>query len=392
MKIGDIYYVNFPFDVSSTSLLHPMVATRTAVSRTTDPCIIYIDGNKNLNLDHIAQHTEAYKLKSTGIQIFLFEWLHYMPNGGTSNRSWYHECKYDPVENTNLRSKLLDYLKTFSLGTDIPITVNACEYNISTHFQKIYEPLTLRCLDIQNQIETLGLDIQNITIPPKEKILYKFWCATNRYTTYRHIIMSYLADKPGRYSWRFNCDRMCDDISFLKNLPWEKLKAGNDILNSNDWFIDQKTEKVSVTDPYSDYTANFVLSDSASGAEGLQSSLFDSFVAVVNETVCFQPTTIITEKTLNPMYSMMPFIMVSAPFTLEYLHRLGFKTFGDWWDESYDIETDHEKRILTIFNVIEYINNKSIEELSEIYREMADVLAWNRRHVCDFYKEDKVLP
>jgi hypothetical protein len=392
MKIGDIYYINFPFDVPSTSLLHPLVASKTAVSRTNDPCIIYIDVSEDLNLDHIVQHKEAYKLKSTGIQIFLFEWLHHLPNGDKGNRSWYHECEYDSTQHINLRSKLLSYLKTFSLRTGIHVTVNACEYNISTHFQKIYKPLTLRCLDIQNQIETLGLDIQNITIPPKEKILYKFWCATNRYTTYRHIIMSYLADKPGRYSWRFDCDRMCDEIPFLKNLPWEKLKAGNDILNSNDWFVDQKTEKVFVTDPYSDYTANFVLSDSASGTEGFQSSFFNSFVAVVNETVCFQPTTIITEKTLNPMYSMIPFIMVSAPFTLEYLHRLGFKTFGNWWDESYDIETDHEKRILKIFNVIDYVNSKSIEELSQIYKEMKDVLEWNRKCVCDFYKDDKVLP
>lgn len=392
MKTGDIYYINFPFYVPSIGNLHPEVASKTAIARTKDPCIIYIDGSENLNLDHLACHEESFRLRNTGIQIFLFEWLHYIPLLGEPNRSWYHEIEVTPTQDVNLRSKLLNYLKTFSLRTEIPIIVNACEYNISTYFQKFYEPLTLRCLDIQNQIETLGLDLQRTIIPPKEKINYKFWCATNRYTTYRHIIMSYLADKPGRYSWRFYCDKVCDDIPFLNNLPWDKIKIGNTILNSNNWYIDQNIDKVHVTDPYATYKANFNVGDSASGTVGLQSSLFDCFLAVVNETVCFQPTTIITEKTLNPMFSMTPFIMVSAPHTLEYLHKLGFKTFNRWWDESYDNEIDHAKRFQKIFTSIDYIDSLSLSDLQNIYKEMIPTLEWNRQHVCDFYKHDRILP
>jgi uncharacterized protein YqgQ len=73
----------------------------------------------------------------------------------------------------------------------------------------------------------------------------------------------------------------------------------------------------------------------------------------------------------------MPVIVVAPPRTLEYLKTFGFQTFDKWWDESYDLEEDHEQRLLKIFDVIDYINEKSLQELEIIYNEMAEILEHN---------------
>lgn len=379
--------------MQSSEELHPEVLGKTAISRTTSPSIIYIGDGDTLDLTNIIDHPRNQELTDLGIEIFLFEWLkYYRTEGEKFNRFFYNELEYSSLEHDNLRSELLDKLQNFSINTKIPITVNACEYNISTHFSKFYNSLNLRCLDIQNQIETLGLDLLNKKPSLKKEINYKFWCATNRYTIYRHIIMCFLVDKLGKYSWRFIVPEMFNNIPYLKNLPWEDLKIRNQVLNSADYFIDQKKDKVTVTDLNTYNSIGYLIDANASGGEIFQRSLFDCFVSIVNETTFFQPTAAITEKTLNPMFSMTPFVLVSPPFCLEYLHKLGFKTFGNWWDESYDLETDHEKRILKIFNVIEYINKMSLEQLQSIYKEMIPTLLWNQEHVLKFYKQDKILP
>ena len=86
----------------------------------------------------------------------------------------------------------------------------------------------------------------------------------------------------------------------------------------------------------------------------------------------------ITEKTEKAFTTASPFIIASGPRYLEKLHELGFKTFNDWWDESYDKITHPKKRLEAILNVIKYINTKSYEELMAMWKEMKPVLKHNQ--------------
>ena len=52
----------------------------------------------------------------------------------------------------------------------------------------------------------------------------------------------------------------------------------------------------------------------------------------------------LTEKTVKPILAKRLFIMIGARHTLFKLHSLGFKTFGDVIDESYDNEILNKKR------------------------------------------------
>lgn len=47
-------------------------------------------------------------------------------------------------------------------------------------------------------------------------------------------------------------------------------------------------------------------------------------------------TPFVTEKTFKPIAFKHPFVVAGPPGTLAFLHKLGFETFENLWDESYD--------------------------------------------------------
>jgi hypothetical protein len=109
----------------------------------------------------------------------------------------------------------------------------------------------------------------------------------------------------------------------------------------------------------------------------LEEAYRDVFCDIVTESRFAQPTSNYSEKTFHPMWYKKPFILGAPPFTLKLLKQEGFKTFSDFWDESYDSITLHEERILKIFEVIDFINSKNIEELQEMYVQMKPILEHN---------------
>jgi thymidylate synthase len=69
--------------------------------------------------------------------------------------------------------------------------------------------------------------------------------------------------------------------------------------------------------------------------------------------------------------------MISSPYTLKYLKKLGYKTFNKWWDESYDDELDLDTRLNMIIKILEDLNKKSEKELVEMLEEMRPIIEHN---------------
>lgn len=88
--------------------------------------------------------------------------------------------------------------------------------------------------------------------------------------------------------------------------------------------------------------------------------------------------TFITEKTEKCFSAGMPFIIVGTPFFLKRLRKLGFKTFGKFWDESYDDIEDTEGRLKAIFKVVETISHYKHSKLAELYHKMIPILKHNQ--------------
>jgi len=113
---------------------------------------------------------------------------------------------------------------------------------------------------------------------------------------------------------------------------------------------------------------------------------YNTFCNIITETVFYgNNINFITEKTEKCFTAGQPFIVVSNPYFLKKLKELGYKTFSDFWDESYDDEEDDEIRMQMIFNEIKKINLLSYDELSKMYSKMIPILKHNQKINSDWY-------
>lgn len=106
-----------------------------------------------------------------------------------------------------------------------------------------------------------------------------------------------------------------------------------------------------------------------------------TWFSVVSETSADSEFLFITEKTMKPIMNLHPFIINGNPNTLKLLQSLGFKTFSKFWDESYDSETNFKIRIEKILKIIEFLCNKSQDEMIELIKSMEEILHYNKKHL-----------
>ena len=82
-------------------------------------------------------------------------------------------------------------------------------------------------------------------------------------------------------------------------------------------------------------------------------------------------------STFNPIHQGHPIIQFGPYKSLERMRERGFKTFDEWWDESYDEIKDGWERFDAILKLVDKLSRKSNKELLEMYVDMKDVLQHN---------------
>lgn len=102
----------------------------------------------------------------------------------------------------------------------------------------------------------------------------------------------------------------------------------------------------------------------------------DALIDLVSETHVNGNTFYITEKTLRPMWLKKPFVIFATRDYLDYLHQMGFKTFCEFWPETYD-GYEGRDRFRMILELIDSIASKSNNELEFMYHSMKSVLDHN---------------
>jgi hypothetical protein len=105
--------------------------------------------------------------------------------------------------------------------------------------------------------------------------------------------------------------------------------------------------------------------------------LMESFIFVVTETCYWQAKTHLTEKIFKPIVLQMPFILVGCAHNLEYLRGYGFKTFSDFWDESYDTIEDPILRLQAVTTILKDIATMSPTQQKSMLKDMLPVLEHN---------------
>ena len=96
-----------------------------------------------------------------------------------------------------------------------------------------------------------------------------------------------------------------------------------------------------------------------------------SLISIVTETNFENNDIFNTEKIFKPMVHRHPFILVGPYKTLEHLKDMGYKTFSDFWDESYDDIEDPFERLLKIVEICKDIQSwDDIKKKKFFYKSM----------------------
>ena len=75
----------------------------------------------------------------------------------------------------------------------------------------------------------------------------------------------------------------------------------------------------------------------------------------------------ITEKSFKSAYCELPMLVVGLPNTLTTWKRMGFESFPEFFDESYDSENDDNKRMQMVQDEIEKFCNTDIKDIHTLY-------------------------
>jgi len=102
-------------------------------------------------------------------------------------------------------------------------------------------------------------------------------------------------------------------------------------------------------------------------------------IEVILETLFDDNRLHLTEKSLRPIACGRPFILASTPGSLKYLQDYGFKTFGQYIDESYDNIVDSTERLTKIVAEMKRISKLSLKEKTQLWHNLYSIATYNKQ-------------
>ena len=106
----------------------------------------------------------------------------------------------------------------------------------------------------------------------------------------------------------------------------------------------------------------------------------DTYFSLVTETVFEYPYSFRTEKIWKPIAIGHPFIAVANAGYYRDLHALGFQTFGNIIDESFDQIDSNQERLARIVNVV---NDLCQQDLPSFITATQDVCKYNQQRLAE---------
>ena len=113
-----------------------------------------------------------------------------------------------------------------------------------------------------------------------------------------------------------------------------------------------------------------------------------SFLFLNTETWVDNDRLFLTEKSFKPAGIGMPFINLGNPGTLARLRDLGFYTFSNWFDESYDLDLPLEKRIDIVVDNIKMLSRLDNTQLIKMRNQMQFKIEHNHKLYNMLYNKD----
>jgi len=123
--------------------------------------------------------------------------------------------------------------------------------------------------------------------------------------------------------------------------------------------------------------------------------LLDSWVSVISEASAQESQCFCSEKIFKPIIQEHPFCVWGDQYTLAKLKEMGYQTFSNWWDESWD-DMEMRPRLNGLSKVIEDLSQRTPDEMLLMYKDMKSVLKHNaqvirQKSVTDIRDELKYI-
>jgi len=395
------HWYNIPDLETKAASKQPFLMTRILPSinhNNGNPLMIYLYNEELQELKTI-NHTDEVKtlLNEKGLDIYLYEPIctyvygaeqKFPPQGTKHTLLFYSEFKgnEDPY---SLRCDEFESILAYAQRNKLTnIRVHTCDYDVAKQYPYYGNKLQLYTNDLF--LKTVP-PIKVKDESPSIDFTKRFICMNWRWAPHRHMMAMFMSQQDSYLSWYFRTDMYnIGQTPWYDLFEWGKkypemfaflLRGLRDLNRNSPYNLDLKiTEATTIMHPYFrqyNPTNNTIYNIKEKHENNIEKFYRDVFCDVVNETRFAQPTANYSEKVYNALFYKKPFIMVGPPKTLEYMRQEGFKTFSDFWDESYDDITDHEQRLFAIYKLIDSINKKPIEELRLIYQQMIPILNYN---------------
>lgn len=107
----------------------------------------------------------------------------------------------------------------------------------------------------------------------------------------------------------------------------------------------------------------------------------DTYFSLITETVFESPYSFRTEKLWKPMAMCHPFIVAANQGYYRDLHDLGFRTFGNLIDESFDAIENNQDRIERI---VEVVRDLCDQDLPAFLAAAQDTCKYNQQHLTEY--------
>ena len=112
----------------------------------------------------------------------------------------------------------------------------------------------------------------------------------------------------------------------------------------------------------------------------------DTYFSLVSETVATKDYSFRTEKFWKPIILGHPWVVIANKGFLRDLRNLGFRTFANIFDESFDMVDDDQKRLEMIADVVKDLCHSNLQQFLETCKE---ICYYNQQHVIEFNKQNK---
>jgi hypothetical protein len=202
----------------------------------------------------------------------------------------------------------------------------------------------------------------------------KFLSLNNRAQWNRQALMQFLIkfDLMKDFHFSYRCE---DRFGVGKKTVYDQM---NEIIG-NTWFnenldLEKLYKLIPITLPHDQFEDN----DWSAGPNFFYQESFASFVIETHTGDNFDPY--LSEKIMKPLAYGHPFLLFCSAGALATLRDLGFKTFGDVFDESYDLIESPQLRFEHLLREVDRICKLDNDTLTDITTRITPRLKHNYNH------------